>query len=71
MPDAFVHRIDPILGSIGGVHFWWYGLGYAVGFLNVHWSLRRARRRLGMTRSEVGSLSLCLSLGVLGGPPSR
>ncbi len=67
MPDSFVHRIDPILGSIGGVHLWWYGLSYAVGFLNVHWYLRRARRRLGMTRSEVGSLSLCLSLGVLAG----
>ena len=67
MSHFFVHRIDPILGSIGGVHLWWYGLSYAIGFLNIHWYLRRARRRLGMTLSEVYALSLCISLGVLAG----
>jgi prolipoprotein diacylglyceryltransferase len=28
----FVHRIDPILFTVAGVHFWWYGLSYTLGF---------------------------------------
>lgn len=66
-PHFFVHRIDPILGTIGGVHLWWYGLSYAVGFLQLHLYLRRARTRLGMTRAEVYALSLCIALAVLAG----
>ena len=70
MPNPFVHNIDPILpivGSIGGIHLWWYGLSYTLGFLNLHWYLRRARQRLGMALTEVYSLTLCLSIGVLAG----
>jgi phosphatidylglycerol:prolipoprotein diacylglycerol transferase len=65
--DPFVHHIDPILVSIGGIHLWWYGLSYGIGFLNLHWHLRRARQRLGMSLSEVYSLSLWIALGVLVG----
>ena len=65
MEGHFVHHIDPILGSIGGVHFWWYGLSYAVGFLQLHLYVWRARTRLGMTRTEVYALSLFVSVGVL------
>lgn len=67
MPGPFVHRIDPILGSIGGIHFWWYGLSYAAGFLQILLSLRRARHRLGITSAEVYALSLCIAIGVLAG----
>lgn len=63
----FVHRIDPILGTVAGVHLWWYGLSYAVGFLQLHLYLRRARERLHFTLREVYALSLFMSLGVLGG----
>lgn len=66
MPEHFfVHRIDPILGTLGGVHIWWYGLSYAAGFLQLHLFLLRARLRLGMARSEVYTLSLFISIGVL------
>jgi len=65
MPGPFVHRIDPILGSIGGLHFWWYGLSYALGFLQLHLYAWRHRRALGLTRQNVFALSLCLSIGIL------
>jgi phosphatidylglycerol:prolipoprotein diacylglycerol transferase len=61
----FVHRIDPILGSIGGVHIWWYGLSYAAGFLNIHRHMLARRARLGLSRHDVYAFSLCVSVGVL------
>jgi len=65
MPGPFVHNIDPILGSIGGLHLWWYGLSYALGFLHLHLYLLRARRRLGLTGSEVYTLTFWIAIGVL------
>jgi phosphatidylglycerol:prolipoprotein diacylglycerol transferase len=67
MTHGFVHDIDPVLGTIGGVHLWWYGLSYSLGFLNLFLYLRRARRRLGFTLAEVNSLTLYVALGVLAG----
>jgi phosphatidylglycerol---prolipoprotein diacylglyceryl transferase len=64
-PHFFVHRIDPILGSIAGVHLWWYGLSYTLGFLQIHLFLFRRRERLALTRRDVTTLSLCVALGVL------
>lgn len=61
----FVHNIDPIIMEIGGVYLWWYGLSYTLGFLGVFFWLRRSRERLGMGMSEVYTLSVYLSLGVL------
>lgn len=61
----FVHHIDPILWSIGGIHLWWYGLSYAVGFLQLYVFLVRGRRRLGLTSAEVHALALCMAIGVL------
>ena len=29
----YVHNIDPIIGQVGGLYLWWYGLGYTLGFL--------------------------------------
>ncbi len=60
-----MHRIDPILFSIGGVHLWWYGLSYTLGFLNLYLYLRRGHQRLGLSLAEVHALTLWLSLGVL------
>jgi phosphatidylglycerol:prolipoprotein diacylglycerol transferase len=63
----FVHRIDPIIATIGGVHVWWYGLGYTLGFLNLHLYAMRGRARLQLTRAQAYRLTLCVSLGVLAG----
>lgn len=67
MFGPYVHRIDPILFDIGGVHLWWYGLGYTLGFLQIHAVLRRGRESLGLSRREVLSLTLFIACGVLVG----
>jgi len=65
MPGPFVHRLDPVLGSIGGVYLWWYGLSYALGFLQILQFLQRRRGSLGLSRREVYTLALCFCAGVL------
>jgi phosphatidylglycerol:prolipoprotein diacylglycerol transferase len=61
----YIHRIDPIMGSVFGVHFWWYGLSYTLGLLNAHLFIRRRRGPLGLTMRSVYNLSLLLAAGVL------
>ncbi len=63
----WVHNIDPIIGTIFGVHLWWYGLGYSLGFLNAHLFFMRRRAELGLSTRDVYELSLLLSTGVLVG----
>lgn len=67
MLGPYVHRIDPVLAGIDGVYLWWYGLSYTLGFLQIHWFLKRNRDRLGLTDSEVYTLTLFLMIGVLAG----
>jgi hypothetical protein len=35
MLGPYVHTIDPIVADLGVVYFWWYGLGFALGFLPI------------------------------------
>ncbi len=67
MIGPYTHQIDPILFDLAGVHLWWYGLGFALGLLHLHFSIRRAGRRLELSDREVWSLSLFLVIGVLAG----
>jgi len=60
-----VHDIDPIIGSVAGVHLWWYGASYAAGFLSAHLALRRSRRALGLSLRSIYTLTLLLAVGVL------
>ena len=60
MPGPWVHDIDPIIGTIFGVHLWWYGLSYSLGFLNAHLFFMRRRAELGLSTREVYELSLLL-----------
>jgi phosphatidylglycerol:prolipoprotein diacylglycerol transferase len=62
-----IHRIDPIIGSLFGLHFWWYGLSYSLGFLNAHLWLRRHRDRTGLSLRSVYELTICLAIGVIAG----
>jgi phosphatidylglycerol:prolipoprotein diacylglycerol transferase len=64
---GLVHDIDPVIGSIGGIHFWWYGLSYSLGFLNAHLFLRRTREALGLSLRTVYDLTLFLAAGTLVG----
>jgi phosphatidylglycerol:prolipoprotein diacylglycerol transferase len=61
----YVHDIDPIVADIAGVHLWWYGLGFALGFLSIHRFLIRDRARLGASERDVWSLSILMIVGVL------
>jgi phosphatidylglycerol:prolipoprotein diacylglycerol transferase len=61
----FDHRIDPILGTIFGVHVWWYGLSYSVGFLNAYLFLRRRCESLGLSERSLYTLVFGLAVGVL------
>lgn len=61
----YVHSIDPIIGSVLGVHLWWYGLSYSLGFLNAHLFIRRRANQLGLSLRAVYTLSLLLAGGVL------
>ncbi len=65
MFGPFVHNIDPIIFSIQGIHFWWYGLSFTLGFLNAHLFLRRHRESVGLSLPAVYDLTLLLALGVL------
>ncbi len=65
MFGPFIHDIDPIIFSIFGVHLWWYGLSFTLGFLNTHFFLRRNRERVGLSLSAVYDLTLFLAIGVL------
>jgi phosphatidylglycerol---prolipoprotein diacylglyceryl transferase len=62
---GFVHDIDPIIGTVGGLHLWWYGFIYVVGFLFLHVWLIRGRGRTGLSIGEIHSLSLLFAFGVL------
>lgn len=65
MFGPFIHNIDPIIFSIFGVHFWWYGLSFTLGFLNTHFFLRRNRERVGLSLPAVYDLTVFLAVGVL------
>jgi phosphatidylglycerol---prolipoprotein diacylglyceryl transferase len=65
LAGPYVHHIDPIIGTVFGVHLWWYGLSYTLGFLNAHLFLRRHRGRLGMSLHAVYDLTLLLAVCVL------
>jgi phosphatidylglycerol:prolipoprotein diacylglycerol transferase len=65
MIGPFVHNIDPVILTIGGVHLWFYGLSFSLGFLNAHCFIRRDRKRLGLSMTAVYDLTLLLALGVL------
>jgi phosphatidylglycerol---prolipoprotein diacylglyceryl transferase len=65
MTGPFVHRIDPVLGSLGGAYLWWYGLSYAAGFAQLLVFLQRRRGAFGLTRRDAYAVALCFCAGVL------
>lgn len=67
MLGPYIHHIDPIIGTVAGVHLWWYGLSYAAGFLQLLLYLLRVRRSLGLTQKDVYALALFVSVSVLAG----
>jgi phosphatidylglycerol:prolipoprotein diacylglycerol transferase len=67
MLGPYIHDIDPVLAGIGGIYLWWYGLSYALGFLQIYFWLKRRRRHLSFSLPEVYGLTLFFCIGVLAG----
>ncbi len=65
MLGPYVHRLDPIVADVFGLHLWWYGLSYALGFLQMFLFTRRHHAEFGLTMTQVYTLTLLLSAGVL------
>ena len=65
MAGRYVHDIDPVLADVGDVHLWWYGLGFALGFLHINRFLLRDRARLGLSARDAWSLSILIAAGTL------
>ena len=65
MSGPYIHEIDPVIGTAWGVHFWWYGLTYTLGFLTLYTVLHPGGGELGLSRREAYSLVLLVSLGTL------
>ncbi len=63
----YVHNIDPIIGTILGVHLWWYGLSYTLGFLNAFSIIGKRRTRLSLSEREVYDLAILIAVCVLVG----
>lgn len=61
----YIHNIDPIIVSVGGIHLWWYGLSFTLGFLSLHLFLRRNRERLALSPDSVYTLTLFIAIGIL------
>ena len=67
MAGGYIHDIDPVLADVGGLHLWWYGLGFALGFLQIHRFLIAHRLSIGLTRRDVWILSTLIVVCVLVG----
>ena len=63
----YIHNIDPIIGTILGIHLWWYGLSYTLGFFNAFNFIDKRRVQLAISRQQVYDLSLLIVVGVLAG----
>ena len=65
MPGPFIHDIDPVIGQIGGMYLWWYGLSYTLGFLTLFRWTRGVRGFLDMDVRQVYDLCISVAAGVL------
>ena len=63
----YIHNIDPIIGTIFGVHLWWYGLSYTLGFFNAFSFIGKRQVRLGLATLQVYDLAILIAFGVLVG----
>ena len=57
----YVHNIDPVIGTVFGVHLWWYGFFFLAGFLAAHLFLRAWRADLGLSLRAVYTFSLLIA----------
>lgn len=65
VPGPFVHHIDPIIGTLFGVHLWWYGASYTLGFLGALLFLLHRRGQVDLSEKAAWDLAILLAVGVL------
>lgn len=63
----YIHNIDPIIGTIFGVHLWWYGLSYTLGFFNAFNFINKRRAKFALSDARVYDLAILIAVGVLVG----
>ncbi|HUR99839.1 MAG TPA: prolipoprotein diacylglyceryl transferase [Pyrinomonadaceae bacterium] len=63
----YIHDIDPIIGTIFGIHLWWYGLSYTLGFFNAVNFIKKRRGSLFLSDSQVYDLGILIAAGVVVG----
>ena len=65
----YVHDLDPVLVHLGPLRIGWYGLMYAIAFLNFYWVMVRAGRRPEalVPAEDVPNLLTYVILGVIVG----
>jgi phosphatidylglycerol:prolipoprotein diacylglycerol transferase len=65
MTGSFIHNIDPVIGQIGGMYLWWYGMSYTLGFLSLFLWLRTVRSSMGLDVRRIYDLTIFMAIGVL------
>ena len=65
MLRPYVHNIDPVIGTVFGIHLWWYGLFFLAGFLTAHMFLRAWRTDLELSLRSVYTFSLLIAAFVI------
>ena len=63
----YIHNIDPVIGTILGVHLWWYGLSYTLGFYNAFNFIGKRGNKFGLCPQQVYDLTILIAVGVLMG----
>ena len=61
----FTHQFDPVLFRIGDIEIYWYGLGYAIGFIGLHVWMMVRRGSLGWSAREVYDFSILFAVSAV------
>lgn len=69
LAEAYLHRLDETLFTLGPIEIRWYGLSYLAGFFVGWWILRRlaATGRIALDKEGVGDLMFYAIAGVIVG----
>ena len=67
LAGPYIHDIDPIIGTIFGIHLWWYGLSYTLGFYNAFNFIGKRKTKLALSAQQVFDLTILIAVGVLVG----
>ncbi|HVF30480.1 MAG TPA: prolipoprotein diacylglyceryl transferase [Pyrinomonadaceae bacterium] len=62
---SYTHDIDPVIGTVLGVHLWWYGFSYTLGFFNAFRFIGKRRSQLSLNELQVYELTILIATGVL------